>query len=407
MTSKRNMETIELKSKPKKTRRSKKKPQLTFYDKTKQLAELVKACHNGNVELVRQILNLNLTLDINQQITSMEIQGEKLLHTASCSGDIEIVRELLNCDIDIDHRCDKETALHLAAQIGHSKIVAELLSHGANVNLYNGCNSFRKCGDFCESALLMASSRGHTEVVKELLKSSDIRIDARNHYSNHTSLHQASFIDHYDIVALLLAHGANGNLPFENDDEDGPDITLLHYGSRFGKSELVKELLNHKVSIDVLNKERETALHTASKNGNAEIVAQLLADGANVRLYAKHYNKKNEKALHIASRYGHIEVVKEILKYDKDIDDKNKCGETALHIASEEGYVLIVKELLDHGAKIDLHVGNEPEGCNGAICEDPCYPVGDALYLATNKNNFSSCGDAAEIRCTFRQSLFT
>ena len=385
------MEAVEVKSKPKKTRRSKKKPlspQPTFHEKTKQLAELVKACHRGNVEIVRQILKVNLTLEINQQITSKEIQEKKLLHVATCSGNIEIVRELLKCNLEIDYRCGKSTALHFAAKNGNSKIVAELLSHGANVNLYDGCNGEEKCGDFCESPLLMASSRGHSEVVKELLKSSDVRIDVRNHQSNNTSLQQASlFSEYFDIVVQLLAHGANGNLHFENDDDD-PDINLLHYASRFGRSDLVKELLKYNVSIDVLNKDGETALHTASEKGNAEIVAQLLANGANVRLYAEHDNKKNEKALHIASRYGHIEVLKEVLKYDTDIDDKNRDGETALHIAAENGHKQIVKALLDHGAKIALNVGDSPEGCNGAICEDPCYPEGDALYLATIKNNF-------------------
>ena len=49
---------------------------------------------------------------------------------------------------------------------------------------------------------------------------------------------------------------------------------------------LVKNLLEHKnkVDIDDKNEEEKTALHLASENGHAEIVAELLAHGANIEL---------------------------------------------------------------------------------------------------------------------------
>ena len=128
----------------------------------------------------------------------------KLLHTASENGNIEIVIELLNCNLDIDDKDEDEdgkTALHMAAENGHAEIVAELLAHGANVNLYNGCNNPRKCGKFCrtENALHMATRRGHTKVVKEILKSKAVRVDARN-YLGDTPLQHATMHNNAEIV---------------------------------------------------------------------------------------------------------------------------------------------------------------------------------------------------------------
>ena len=263
MAPKRNIETPDIKTKPKKTRRLNKKYKTINSDKIEQMVELDKACRNGNLEIVRQILKRNLTLEINQQITPKDIQEKCLLHLASRIGNIEIVEELVNCNIDINYTNNVgHTALHIASWFGHVKVVAILLANGIDVNL----------------------RASHKE----------------------TALHLASDYGHASVVALLLDHGANVYLIEEN----------------------------------------------------------------------------TEKALTMASTIGHLKVVKELLKFDKEIDVKIQDGRSPLHLASENGHTNIVKELLDNGARIDLHVGSNPEGCNGSNCETYCYPEGNALHLA-------------------------
>ena len=342
-------------------------------------------------------------INIDKQINSKETHVTKLLHSFSKTGNLELVKKLLQHNnamidnknkIDIDDKNEEEmTALHLAAENGHAEIVAELLAHGADVNLYNGCDEPRKCGKNCktENALHMATKMGHFEVVKEILKHPNVNIDAWDGLTNWTSLHQASVDRNIEILTLLLAHGANGNIIL-GDNDDGldqyiRDTTILHDTSRAGHSEIVKELLKYKIDVDFNNKDGETALHIASEKGHAEIVASLLDYGANVKLFTKHEHIIDEKAMHMASRRGHLETVRELLKHDKDIDFKNESGQSSLHVAAESRQTLIVKELIKQGAKIDLHVGNKPEGCIGAngICDIECYPKGNALYLASKK----------------------
>jgi len=57
-------------------------------------------------------------------------------------------------------RVHVQTALHVAAMMGHSEIVQLLCDHGANVNLQDG---------HMRTALHWASLRGHTNTVKILM----------------------------------------------------------------------------------------------------------------------------------------------------------------------------------------------------------------------------------------------
>ena len=124
-----------------------------------------------------------------------------------------------------------------------------------------------------------------------------------------------------------------------------------------------------------------TKFEKACKKGDIEAVKHCL------KLYfdIDARNQSGMTLLHLASKMGHAEIVAEILKHGANINKKNKRGFSALHIASKKGFVKVVDILLASGAKIDLHIGHNPEGCEG--CEMPkgdfCYPNGSALHLAS------------------------
>ena len=128
MAPKRNIDTVD--AKPKKTRRSKaKKPKLPF------TMSLEDAIIYGNIEFVKQFLKL---------------------------------------DFDLNERnIDGKTALHLAVDAGNAEIVAELLSHGANPDLYICCRNVQcKREGNGQTALISATISENVQVVKELLKHS-------------------------------------------------------------------------------------------------------------------------------------------------------------------------------------------------------------------------------------------
>ena len=128
MAPKRTINPIEIKPKPKKTRRSKaRKPKLSI---KMSLEEAVK------------------------------------------SGNLEVVNHFLKLDFDLDERNETGmTILHIAIQNRHYEIVKALLAHGANTDVYICCqNLYCKNSYSGHTPLMLAIACEQVEIVKELLK---------------------------------------------------------------------------------------------------------------------------------------------------------------------------------------------------------------------------------------------
>ena len=365
MAPKRNIETPDTNSKPKKTRRLTKTYKHFNYDKIDQMIDLFKACQNGNHEKVKQILKTMKTSEINLQITPKEIQEKKFLHAASKKGSVEIVEKLLKFNIDIDDTNSRgETALLVATQSGHAKIVAILLAKGADVNFHLDVS---KSVDDVETydywsgdtrALHIAARHGYEDVMSELLKY-DVEIDVRTIHKE-TALHLASDRGHASVVAQLLEHGANAQLFSEHSNI--VSNKALHVACEEGHLKVVKELLKFDKEIDCKNEDGESPLHMASKNGQPEIVKELLDHGASIDL---HLGNKPEKcnglncvtscvregnALHLAIKSGNVETVQLLLNGGAKLN--NTCSSNDFLKACQLGHLEVVKELIRRGANI-------------------------------------------------------
>ena len=364
MAPKRNIDTPDTKSNPKKTKRLIKAYKLFNSDNIQLLVKLIKACRNRNLEIVRQILKTIKISEINQRITPKEIQEKKLLHIASKIGSVEILEELLKYNIDIDDTNSRgKTALHVATQSGHAKIVAILLAYGADVNFqlnmvssnqeigYNGSKSDTR-------ALHIAARNGYHEVLQELLKY-DVDIDVRN-LETETALHLASDRGHATIVAQLLEHGANVHL--FSVQSNIVSNKALHIACRKGYSKIVKELLKHDKEIDSKNEVGETPLHKASVNGWTKIVKELLDHGARIDLHVgsdpegciglncNRYCYPDGNALHLAIKSGNVKTVQLLLDQGLTLD--KTCSSNYFIDACEYGNLNVVKELIRRGVNI-------------------------------------------------------
>jgi len=89
-----------------------------------------------------------------------------------------------------------------------------------------------------------------------------------------------------------------------------------------------------------------TALHAAAGGGYTEVMAVLLARGANV--HAK--DRWEHTPLHYAIDSGNVEAVKLLLDHGADVNAESYGGKTVLHEAAMMGKMQIVQLLLERGA---------------------------------------------------------
>ncbi|KAL3880921.1 hypothetical protein ACJMK2_033124 [Sinanodonta woodiana] len=102
-------------------------------------------------------------------------------------------------------------------------------------------------------------------------------------------------------------------------------------------------------SVDQVDVNGKTLLHTASHQGNIHIFNLLIAKCANIEAV----DKSGQTPLILASRQGHKDIVSALLKAGADTDHADSDGWTALRAAAWSGHTSVVFELLDHGASVD------------------------------------------------------
>nr|XP_026491846.1 uncharacterized protein LOC113397642 [Vanessa tameamea] len=168
--------------------------------------------------------------------------------------------------------------------------------------------------------------------------------------SGYTPLHHACLQGHKGIVHLLLSVDAS---PCVSNDKGA---TPLHLAAFKGDSSIVAMLLAHNnppVNVNHVTLENETALLLAAQFGSVDVVAQLIARGADVTIR----NMKDESALDLAAQYGRLPTVKHLIKYHPMLVHPykfpnwrvRKFSSTPLHRASMNGHIEVVQVLLEAG----------------------------------------------------------
>ena len=229
---------------------------------------------------------------------------------------------------------NKNKALNLAAEAGHSKVVQLLLENGASVSAGDGNGN---------SALHLAARNGRYETVLVLLNRG-AEVSAMGTIEGNTPLHLAARNGQAKVIELLLLHSAD--VAAINRYAQTP----LHLAAESGSKEAVALLLEARADVSAHdNVYGDTPLHIAAKNGYREIAELLLTHHADV---ATRNNYENTPLI-IAARRGNEEIVDLLLTAKATVSAKNKAGFTALHYAAVRGWDIIVTKLLDLGLSID------------------------------------------------------
>ena len=184
------------------------------------------------------------------------------LRIACTNGNVKIVKLLLDQGFDVNIRNNLgETPLQCACKNGHDQVVALLCQQPSiDVNVRNYLH---------ETPLHCACINGKAKVVKLLLEvNADVNI---RDYFGQTPLHKACEKGQEEIVALLCQQpSADVNI---QEDRLKKGYTPLHFACENGRLDIVKVLLKHPlINIHVKDKVGQTPMEKASNNGFHYIV---------------------------------------------------------------------------------------------------------------------------------------
>lgn len=246
-----------------------------------------------------------------------------------------------------------DTALILAAQLGHKDIVAYLLDHDADPKLAN------PQGD---TPLSVAAEQGHDKIVAMLLAKGVNPNEGQTNVPSYTAdavigikpdernspLSKAAQGGYEKTVEVLLANGADPNV------RGFAGKTALYLAVELGYINVTNLLLDHRADPNIRSTSGVTPLMEAAKNGRVEIVSSLIAHHAD--LDAREGDDglpgtldvsagTGMTALMMAVVGGHPDVVKELLDAGADTTILNRNGESALDAAVKGGIEDIISQL--------------------------------------------------------------
>jgi len=274
---------------------------------------------------------------------------------AAWKGDLDAVRTYLDDGADA---CTRDpvsglTILQIAAGIANPELVRLLLAAGADVHAADS-----RAGG---SALHKACQGGSVEVVEQLLDAGAF-VDAVAPTTGHTPLMDALWFKVPEIVQLLLDRGATLNLS-------------THYGfsllehlqyelnvNTLGKQKLVEadRMVQQRRQADQAATEHQALMKAVVAKDVAAVDAALAA-GADVNERFPLVNGFNDghTPLHVASRDGTPEVVARLLAAGADVNAVEPCFQAVpLHKAVYNGHADITRLLVAHpGINLDFQGG--------------------------------------------------
>ncbi|XP_064900037.1 ankyrin repeat and sterile alpha motif domain-containing protein 1B isoform X19 [Columba livia] len=198
------------------------------------------AALNGHKDIVLKLLQYEASTNV------ADNKGYFPIHLAAWRGDVDIVKILIRHGPSHsrvnEQNNENETALHCAAQYGHSEVVAVLLEELTDPTIRN---------NKLETPLDLAALYGRLRVVKMIIKAYPNLMNCNTR--KHTPLHLAARNGHKAVVQVLLEAGMDVSCQTEKG-------SALHEAALFGKVEVVRVLLETGIDTNIKDSLGRTVL---------------------------------------------------------------------------------------------------------------------------------------------------
>jgi len=344
----------------------------------------------SNVTVVPEILNNNNNNNNEEEETTKQIiiieghqidktglQFKEVLHDnnnlmlAIKRNDIITVKRLLDEGQEIDNiGTFGSTPLITSCQYSHNDITQLILNqNNMNKKIINHCNEKNV------SAILYASMNGDITIVEKLISlgaetflepSMPIHNPITDVSSSLTPLSAAIINGHTTIVKFLLDKNNNVNQVFDfpisksiiidkkNIIKSPNNVTPILLASRYGKLDIIKELLLRKADWKLKDNENSTVLHHICKLDDdigISIIDTFKSYGYNFDDLMTNFDINGDTSLHIACDHKNIKIILYLIQNNINVNIQNIItGITPLHIAIRRRNNEIVKLLLQNKA---------------------------------------------------------
>jgi len=269
----------------------------------------------------------------------------QLIQEASEHGDVAQVETLLSLRTDPQQQDDAGMSpLCLAARNGHKEVARVLLTSAPAQSLLQHCTGAGV------TAVHIAAQEGHSDALA-LLISQSAEVNG-GCIQGKTPLLYAGENGHMSACRLLVE--ARADFKRRTKDEE----TLLHTASRYGEATLVSQVVAWRADLSAVDREGWTSLHEAARWGIAAVQALCLAQAqVDVR------SQDDETPVHVAAKgYEPMKACGALLERRADVLARNVGGQTPLHVATRHGNFEACQILLTARAEPNAvdHSGRTP-----------------------------------------------
>eukprot|EP01043_Picozoa_sp_COSAG02_P051552 COSAG02_NODE_5442_length_4324_cov_659.876213_1_plen_1427_part_01 len=292
--------------------------------KQERMLDLISAAEEGQLDAVQPLLQQGI--DVNAVPTSREAPA---LCYAARAGHVDMMAELVAAGADVDKSGVRgylrgKTPLMRAAYWGKAEAVRWLLDHGAD---------WRKTDGVGETALDVAERHKETEAAAEL----------RSWITAHGTATEKEEMVEYKHYQALVDAAEDGRL----DDLQG-------------------RLKQGVIDVNAVPTGLEApALCYAAEEGHIDVMAELVAAGADVDKGNVRGYLRGKTPLMRAAYWGKVEAVRWLLDHGADWRKTDGVGETALDVAERrketEAAAVLADWALRHGTTVETAVLQESE----------------------------------------------
>ena len=257
------------------------------------------------------------------------------LHLAALAGSTVLTATLLSRGSPHPDQGTPQgfTPLMAGAAKGYLDIVMILLDNGADPTIR---------ADDGTTALYLAAQNGHSAVVA-VLESRGADLEAKRSNSGATPLHAAAQEGHLEVLKALLGHGVAHEPRLRTGE------TPLHLASGKGHWRVLEALIETGPDLEAQQEQGHTPLHVAALEGQLNTVNTLVKANANIRATTE----EGSTPMHLAARVGRSTVARAlVIGGASDANARNKFGETPLFcaVAFDRCSPKVVRVLVDAGA---------------------------------------------------------